>query len=329
VIRKHLAAALALVAALASPAWAGAYVRLSEIAERYGLEPDVDLITGRTVLSDGRNKVALVPGGYQILVNGRFTALTERVGCERGDLIVPVAALDALERHLEKRATQPVVVAAPARPATTVPTSLAAGPSESAPASVVMRARAGTIVLDAGHGGAHTGARGRGGLLEKDVTLAICEHMRPILEARGWKVVMTRADDRHLSKEINQDLDARCALANRADADVFVSVHANYAETSSAQGYEIYCAPGRPRDAALAQSIRRSFQASVDDEDRGVKNAGFRVIKRTKAPAVLVEVGFISHPPTERRLASDAHRKRIAEVICRGIDRWSASGRVR
>jgi len=328
VITKHFTAALALVAALAAEATAGAYVRLSEIADRYALSQDVDLITGRATLTDGANKVAVMPGGYQILVNGRFGDLGERVGCDRGDLIVPVAAVEFLEKNLVKQRVTATTVPAPARPATTVAASASAASVER-PTSVVFLGRAGTLVLDPGHGGVHTGARGPSGLYEKDVTLSIAKHMKPLLEAKGWKVIMTRTDDRQLNKEINQDLDARCAVANRPGVDVLVSVHANYAESSSVQGFEVYCTSGRSRDAALAQAIHRSFKASIDDEDRGVKNAGFRVIKRTKVPAVLVEVGFMSHPATERRLSKDEYRKKMAEVIANGIMRWTSIGRMR
>ncbi len=318
-----LAAALAVSLLAAAPASAGAYLRLSEIAERFGLATDVELITGRHVLSDGRNRVVLLPGGWQVLVNGKFGALSERIGSDRGDLIVPAEALAFIERNILPKpapATAPGAVVASARPASERPASapVAGGHPARPPGS------AGTIVLDPGHGGSHSGARGRTGLTEKDVNLAIARAAKGILETRGWRVVLTRSDDRHLDTEVNADLDARVAIANRSGADLFVSIHANYPENDTAQGFEVYVAPGRPRDAELARSIARSLRSALDDEDRGVKTAGFRVIKRTAVPAVLVEVGFVSHPPTERRLATDAYRRGIAEAIARGVDRFAA-----
>ena len=148
-----------------------------------------------------------------------------------------------------------------------------------------------------------------------------------LLAARGWRVVLTRTDDRHFHDEVNADLDARIALVSRARADLFVSIHANYAENATAQGFEVYHFAGRARDAELARAISQSLRAALDDEDRGVKTAGFRVIKRAPVPAVLVEVGFVSHPPTERRLATEEYRRRIAEAIVRGIERFG--GRTR
>jgi N-acetylmuramoyl-L-alanine amidase CwlD len=316
-----LAAALALVTlAVAAPpaAEASTYHRLSDIAERYGLKTDVDLITGRHVLTDGQNKVAVLPGGYQVLVNGRFGGLDERVGFDAGDLILPAAALAFIDANLVKRAapatSQPAVQAGSPAPASTSPARAAAS-----------RVARGTIVVDPGHGGTHTGARGRTGICEKDVNLAIARHAKAMLEERGWRVILTRSDDRHFSTEVNADLDARVAAANRSGAALFVSIHTNYAENTTAQGFEVYCAPGRTPDAALARAIAKSLASIVDDENRGVKTAGFRVIKRTSIPAVLVEVGFVSHPPTERRLATDAYRRRLAEAIVAGIDRYVAT----
>ena len=308
------AASLALFFGFASPAEAGAYLRLSEIAERYGLAADVDLLTGRHVLTDGQNRIAVVPGVYQILVNGRFVGLEERVGTDQGDLIVPAAALPFIDANLVRR---------PAISASTVPASLSGGTAELRPQAAPVTGRAGTIVIDPGHGGVHTGARGRSGIYEKDVTLAISRQLKSMLETRGWRVVLTREGDRQLNSEINADLDARVALANRSGAGLFVSIHANYAESSTAQGFEVYCSPGRPRDAELARSIERGLRANVNDEDRGVKTAGFRVIKHAAVPAVLVEVGFVSNPATERRLATEMYRRKIAEAICSGILRYS------
>jgi N-acetylmuramoyl-L-alanine amidase len=320
--RTTLAAAIAALLALPLPARAAAYVRLSEIAERYGLTADVDLLTGRTILTDGANRIALMPGGYQILVNGRFISIPDRIGADAGDLILPATALPSIESSLVKRPAPTVVPAVTRAPATSVPASVA---NDGGSKAQTVR-YAGTIVLDAGHGGVHTGAKGRTGQVEKEINLGVARIAKSLLEAQGWRVIMTRTDDRQLNPEVNADLDARCAIANRSGADLFVSIHTNYAENTTAQGFEVYCSPGRGPDASLARAINASLHQSIDDEDRGVKTAGFRVIKRTAVPAVLVEVGFVSHPATERRLATEEYRRKLAEAIVRGIDRYSGRG---
>jgi N-acetylmuramoyl-L-alanine amidase CwlD len=321
--RIHLAAAIAALLALPLPARAAAYVRLSEIAERYGLTADVDLITGRHTLTDGTNRLVLLPGGYQILVNGRFVPVPDRIGADGGDLILPATALPGIEAGLVKRAPAPLAVPAVARaPATSVPASVGADAGSKAQAARF----AGTIVVDPGHGGVHTGAHGRAGQVEKEINLGVARIVKSLLEAHGWRVIMTRTDDRQLNPEVNADLDARCAIANRSGADLFVSIHTNYAENTTAQGFEVYCSAGRGPDAALARSINASLHQTIEDEDRGVKTAGFRVIKRTTIPAVLVEVGFVSHPATERRLGTEEYRRKLAEAIVRGIDRYAGRG---
>jgi N-acetylmuramoyl-L-alanine amidase CwlD len=318
-IRLTIAAAIAASCILARPgrADAAAYVRLSEIAERYGLRAESDFFSGRQVLGDGTNRLAVVPGGYQILVNGKFAFLRERVAWDDGEVIVPAAALPFIEANLVRTA-RPAEVSAPP------PVPAAAAPEASARvAPALPRGSAGTIVLDPGHGGIYTGARGRSGIYEKDVNLSIAKHAAALLEDRGWRVILTRAGDRQLADDLHADLDARVALANSSSADLFISIHTNYAENPSVSGFEVfYFAPSR-RSGALAREIARSLRAAIPDEERGVKTANFRVIKRSRVPAVLVEVGFVSHGPTERRLATDEYRRTLAEAIVRGIERYS------
>jgi N-acetylmuramoyl-L-alanine amidase CwlD len=311
----------AALVALARPAHAAAYVRLSEIAARYGLRAEVDLISGRQVLTDGKNTIAILPGGWQILVNGRFAPLADRAGSDSGDIILPAAALSFIEQGLGPAIPQAAPAPAPVAPR---PRPALAERPEAAPraASLPAPGSAGTIVIDPGHGGIHTGARGRSGIYEKDINLGVARHVKTLLEERGWRVIMTRAADRELVREINADLDARADMANGAGADAFISIHTNYAENTSAQGFEVYYyAPSR-RGAILAREIERSLKAATPDEDRGVKTANFRVIKRARIPAVLVEIGFVSHPPTERRLASDDYRRTLAEAIVRGVEAY-------
>ena len=91
------------------------------------------------------------------------------------------------------------------------------------------------------------------------------------------------------------------------------------------QGFEVYHHRSSAEGKRLARSIHGAFKRSIQDTDRGVKTAGFRVIKRARMPAVLVEVGFMSHRPTERKLATDAYRRRLAEAIADGIERYAGS----
>ena len=86
---------------------------------------------------------------------------------------------------------------------------------------VPSRERPFTIVIDPGHGGRDPGARGVGGVLEKNIVLSVAHLLRPRLEAEGYQVILTRDRDVFLS------LEERAALANATKADLFVSIHAN------------------------------------------------------------------------------------------------------
>jgi len=91
------------------------------------------------------------------------------------------------------------------------------------------------IVVDAGHGGWDLGTVGRRGLLEKDLVLEIAQRLGKLLETRlGSEVILTRNDDNYIP------LDERAEIANQAQADLFVSVHANYSDLPSARGVETY-----------------------------------------------------------------------------------------
>jgi N-acetylmuramoyl-L-alanine amidase len=214
------------------------------------------------------------------------------------------------------------------------------------------------IVVDAGHGGWDLGTVGRRGLLEKDLVLEIAQRLGKLLESRlGADVVLTRNDDTYIP------LDERAGMANQAQADLFVSVHANYSDLPSARGVETYytnffSAPS-PKDLEtrvedrsksaisavltptelhekieqsrrLAASVQRSLYGILSAEnpglrDRGVKEASYVVLTETSMPGILAEVSFVSSPTDEQRLRSDGYRERIAEALYKGIARYAAT----
>lgn len=214
------------------------------------------------------------------------------------------------------------------------------------------------IALDAGHGGWDLGTVGRNGLQEKDLVLDVTRRLGQLLQARlGSEVIFTRTDDTYLP------LDERADFANQAQADLFVSVHANYSSAASARGVETYytntfTAPGtrdgENREGAisanytpasisagelhdkiedsrrLAASIQRSLFATLTANspgirDRGVKDSQFVVLTGTTMPSILTEISFVSSPADERNLQSDAYRQQIAEALYRGISKYTAS----
>jgi N-acetylmuramoyl-L-alanine amidase/putative methionine-R-sulfoxide reductase with GAF domain len=217
------------------------------------------------------------------------------------------------------------------------------------------------IVVDAGHGGWDLGTVGRQGLLEKDLVLEIAQRLGKLLESRlGADVIFTRIDDNYIP------LDERAGMANQAQADLFISVHANYSDLPSARGVETYytnlfVAPNakdletRPsttdnknavtaslspvelhdkieQSRRLAASVQRSLYGTLSVQnpglrDRGVKEASYVVLTETAMPGILAEVSFVSSPTDEQKLRSDGYREQIAEALYKGIARYAAGSR--
>jgi N-acetylmuramoyl-L-alanine amidase len=214
------------------------------------------------------------------------------------------------------------------------------------------------IVLDAGHGGWDLGTVGREGLLEKDLVLDVTQRLGKLLQSRlGAEVMFTRTDDTYLP------LEQRADIANQAQADLFVSVHANYSNSAAARGVETYytnsfSAPGsreleRHEDGTLpkltpvslsvgglhekieesrrlATSVQRALYATLsatspDIRNRGIKDSAFAVLTGTTMPAVLTEISFVSSPADERNLQSATYRQQIAGALYQGIARYQQS----
>ena len=214
------------------------------------------------------------------------------------------------------------------------------------------------IVLDAGHGGWDLGTVGRQGLVEKDLVLDVTQRLGRLLHERlGSDVMFTRTTDDYLP------LEQRADFANRAQADLFVSVHANYSTSATARGVETYytnlfAAPGSKEmdkqvgvstpqltpaslsaaglhekieeSRKLAASVQRALYSALatkspDIRDRGTKDAAFVVLTGTTMPSILTEISFVSSPTDEHNLQSEAYRQQIAEALFKGIARYQES----
>lgn len=174
-----------------------------------------------------------------------------------------------------------------------------------------------TIVIDAGHGGFDRGGVPGQRISEKDKTLDVAQRLKRILQADGYRVIMTRDSDVFIP------LGTRVAIANSYRGATFVSIHFNCAPRVGANGIETYYY--RSDSASLAASIHRNVVSGAPSENRGIRRRGFYVLRRTAIPSVLVECGFLTNP-TEGRLAlTGDYRQKLAEQIARGIRRQPAS----
>ena len=186
------------------------------------------------------------------------------------------------------------------------------------------------VYLDAGHGGYDPGAS-YFGISEKSLTLAIQSRVKAKLEAEGYQVVTTRTSDTYV------DLIDRSRAANASESDIFVSIHINASGSSAAQGIETYyyqpyaeypsrinatyhANPTRlSMSDTLANAIQSSLINSTGAQNQGVKRQTFAVLRETTAPAVLLELGFLSNPQEAARLNTSAYQETLANAIVAGI----------
>lgn len=180
------------------------------------------------------------------------------------------------------------------------------------------------VVVDPGHGGHDPGAKGGAQsavVLEKTLNLAISKLIAQELTAQGASVIMTRSDDTFIP------LRERPAIANRANADFFISVHINSNTVANKTSGQItFYHMQDPMGILLAECIQSELKKSSGlpslgtwSDSRIYKNGGFAVLKHATMPAVLLELGFINHD-TDRRVMQTANFQRaVAQSVVRGL----------
>lgn len=242
---------------------------------------------------------------------------------------------------------------------------LAAAPAPP-PASAAARSdqtsrRIQTVVIDPGHGGTESGAKGRFGNLEKDITLAIALKLKALIErGMGSEVVLTR------DRDVDVSLENRSAIANNHKAGLFISLHANGAVQKKAAGSETFFLSLNATDeetrrlaylenngsdlqshidpssdddlmmilwdmaqnayvkesSRLAEYVQGELDAMLGLRNRGIKQAPFKILRGVACPAILVEAAFLSNPDEEQKLASEDYQAKIAEAVYRGLTRF-------
>lgn len=179
-----------------------------------------------------------------------------------------------------------------------------------------------TVVVDAGHGGKDTGAYRRSGPPEKSVTLDVATRLARKLRESQLRVVTTR------SKDVFIPLDTRVDMENSEKDSVFVSIHFNDSGRRIIKGFETYY--HSPYAASLAQRIQKKLCTIPGSVNRGVHTANFRVLRKAKYPAVLVECGYLSNRAEGREARSNGYRELLADRIAEAIvDQRYGSGTYR
>lgn len=301
------------------------YIHLKQLTEKYVLQHERDPVTGREVFLGNGTEIVICSSMFTMLINGRLTTLFYRSRTIKGEIAVSSIDSRKIESLLK----------------------------ESTGNHDNHRYRIKKVVIDPGHGGKFGGARGRNGVLEKNIVLDIALKLRIVLQKKGIKAVMTRTRDVHLSPHLNEDLNRRVAIANREQPDLFISIHANWTANSSARGFEIYYHNNKPvshskirldrlgvkptvnratqnilnhalcdeyqkETIEFAREIQREFN-HLPTNNRGIRKANFRVIKKTECPSVLVEVDFLSNRIACKKLCQDSYRLSLARRLSQAI----------
>jgi N-acetylmuramoyl-L-alanine amidase len=290
------------------------YLTVDNIARFYGLPagivPSGEKIRSETV----KNPLEFVSGSREAMINGA-----------RSWLCFPLIEQDG--KYLVSRTDVAKTIEPLVRPH-----------------RVVNVGKVETIVLDPGHGGYDKGQVSRYGC-EKDFALDVARKLRPLLQSKGLRVIMTREGDYFVPLEV------RAKIANSARNSIFVSIHFNGTnDDPAATGFEIFSftprgAPSTSDSAASSSSFNMQPGSSVDGQsmalsaciyhsllghipeyDRGIKRARFAVLRLTKVPAVLVEGGFLTERGESKLISDKDWRGKLAAAIGVGIESYRALG---
>jgi N-acetylmuramoyl-L-alanine amidase len=263
-------------------------ISVHQLAAQLGLQV-TDIADTHVTLKNSANTVLIFTySGGQVYVNTKPIGETGRID-RTGDSVYVLESLAARIRAAMGVAVRPTI--SPAYPGKL----------------------SGCIVIDAGHGGKDVGAISCLGFYEKTVNLQVARKAASLLRQRGLKVVMTREGDEFI------ELEERAAIANRNNAQLFVSIHCDSMEKSSTQGFTIYVARSGSRASRQAAEAIAQAMAKTGIDKQGVREADYKVLIYTQGPAVLVELGYLSNYQEAGLLRDSSFQNRLAEAIAEGI----------
>jgi N-acetylmuramoyl-L-alanine amidase len=290
------------------------YLSVDNISRFYGLPAGVAAAADKSELDAVTNPLEFVSGSREAMINGA-----------RSWLCFPLIEYDG--KYLVSRTDVAKTIEPLVRPH-----------------RVPNVGKVDTVVLDPGHGGHDKGQISRYGP-EKGFALDVARRLRPLLQAKGLRVIMTREGDYFVPLEV------RAKIANAARNSIFVSIHFNATnDNPNATGFEIFSftprgapstsdnavalssfnmQPGSEVDAqsmALSACIYHSVLGHIPEYDRGIKRARFAVLRLTKVPAVLIEGGFLTERGESRLISNKDWRGKLAAAIGVGIESYRALG---
>lgn len=292
---------------------ANTWVAIDTFAKRHQIQ--CCLIGKQVVLTKNGHRMVLTPGSNQILFDGIKVFLTYPMECRRtstASIRISECRIRQLDIHYY---LHPLFGLNPKQ-----------------------KRKTRTVVIDPGHGGRQDGTI-QNGVKEKDLTLKTALQVASKLRVLGYKVYLTRQDDRDIS------LDDRANLAAKHKADALVSIHYNSAPSLSAQGIETYVfhlyghpgtysksssddfMPGHAysfndKSRCLGWCIQKRIINMLRMQDRGVRSENLKVLRLSACPSVLVECGFLSNAQECKQCASPGYQNTLSDAIAQGIHRY-------
>lgn len=201
------------------------------------------------------------------------------------------------------------------------------------------QAAKGTIVLDPGHGGDDPGMIGESGINEKKLNLIYAKKLQTLLEAKGYRVVLTRETEEGLydadaAHKKAQDMQRRVAIIAEEAPLITVSIHQNSYQDPAVSGPQVFYYEHSAEGQKLAKSIQDRMNSELSEARSRVEksNSSYYILKRSQGTTVIVECGFLSNPEEEARLQEEAYQDRVCAAVCAGIlqylDEHPEAGRI-
>lgn len=182
-----------------------------------------------------------------------------------------------------------------------------------------------TIIIDPGHGGRDPGKVGTEETLEKDINLKIALYLKEILETQDVKVLMTREEDKDLSKTSSNvkasDMKERATFLQQNNADLAISIHQNSYTDPEVYGAQCFYYTGSQEGKELATLIQEQIILSTNQTKiRSIKeNNDYYLLKHSTLPMAIIECGFLSNPDEEKLLLTETYQRKMAWAIHLGI----------
>jgi len=183
----------------------------------------------------------------------------------------------------------------------------------------------GIVLIDAGHGGIDGGAQSRNGTIEKDINLQISKRLKEKLEKEGYKVYMTREEDKELSPKKVKDLEARCKMKIETKCDIFISIHQNKFNSEKCFGAQVWYASNE-KSMKLAKYVQGSLKEVVKDNNKRLEKAAkeqYKILRdKYDGACLIVECGFLSNEKECKLLTDETYQEKIAWAIYIGIQKY-------